>query len=64
MESIGIGFQILDDAKNITGGNKGKNIGDDIVEGKKSFPVIFHLEEHPEDLQKIQSYFETQKKKE
>ncbi|QEJ95519.1 polyprenyl synthetase family protein [Treponema phagedenis] len=62
MESIGIGFQILDDAKNITGGNKGKNIGDDIVEGKKSFPVIFHLEEHPEDLQKIQSYFETAKK--
>lgn len=39
-EEIGVGFQILDDIKNITTGNPGKLRGDDIVEGKKSLPVI------------------------
>lgn len=41
-EDIGVGFQILDDIKNITTGNPGKHRGDDIVEGKKSLPVIMH----------------------
>lgn len=41
-EEIGVGFQILDDIKNITTGNPGKHRGDDIVEGKKSLPVILH----------------------
>ncbi len=41
-ESIGVGFQILDDIKNITTGNPGKHRGDDIVEGKKSLPVILY----------------------
>lgn len=46
---IGEGFQVLDDVINITTGNKGKKRGDDIIEGKKSLPLIFHLEEKPED---------------
>jgi len=42
-EDIGVGFQILDDVKNLTTGNPGKRRGDDIVEGKKSLPVILYL---------------------
>jgi len=35
-EKLGVGFQILDDVKNVSGdGIAGKNRGDDIVEGKK-----------------------------
>lgn len=41
-EEIGVGFQIMDDIKNITTGNPGKHRGDDIVEGKKSLPVILY----------------------
>ncbi len=37
---MGVGFQILDDVINLTSGNPGKKRGDDIVEGKKSLPVI------------------------
>ncbi len=43
-EDIGVGFQILDDVKNLVTGNPGKLRGDDIVEGKKSLPVLFHAE--------------------
>ena len=39
-EQMGVGFQILDDVTNLTTGNPGKKRGDDIVEGKKSLPVI------------------------
>ena len=39
---IGIGFQIIDDVINLTTGNPGKKRGDDIVEGKKSLPVLIH----------------------
>ena len=42
-ESLGAGFQILDDVKNLTTGNPGKKRGDDIVEGKKSLPLILYL---------------------
>jgi octaprenyl-diphosphate synthase len=42
-EKLGVGFQILDDVCNLTAGNPGKNRGDDIVEGKKSLPVILYL---------------------
>ena len=37
---MGVGFQILDDVINLTVGNPGKKRGVDIVEGKKSLPVI------------------------
>lgn len=46
--NIGIGFQIIDDVQNLTIGNPGKKRGDDIVEGKKSLPVILHIEKNPE----------------
>ena len=54
----GVGFQILDDVKNISTGNAGKKRGDDIVEGKKSMPVILHIEKHPEDAAALTAYFE------
>ena len=57
MTDMGIGFQILDDVKNITEGNAGKRRGDDIVEGKKSLPLIFYTEENPEGAEKIKLLF-------
>lgn len=41
-ENIGVGFQIMDDVRNLATGNPGKRRGDDIIEGKKSLPVILH----------------------
>ena len=55
---VGVGFQILDDVKNISTGNAGKKRGDDIVEGKKSLPVILHIEKNPEDAAALTAYFE------
>jgi octaprenyl-diphosphate synthase len=45
---LGVGFQIIDDVKNLRGGIAGKKRGDDIVEGKKSLPVILFLEQEGE----------------
>jgi octaprenyl-diphosphate synthase len=42
-EQLGAGFQILDDVTNLTQGNPGKKRGDDIVEGKKSLPILLYL---------------------
>jgi len=56
--NIGIGFQIIDDVQNLTLGNPGKKRGDDIVEGKKSLPVLMHIEKYPEDKEKITALFE------
>jgi octaprenyl-diphosphate synthase len=56
--SIGAGFQILDDVQNLTTGNPGKKRGDDIVEGKKSLPVLMHIAKYPEDKDKISKLFE------
>jgi octaprenyl-diphosphate synthase len=47
-ENLGLGFQILDDVKNLTTGNPGKKRGDDIVEGKKSLPVLLYLHKNRE----------------
>lgn len=55
---IGVGFQIIDDVINLTDGNPGKKRGDDIVEGKKSLPVLLHLNKKPEDKEKICSLME------
>jgi octaprenyl-diphosphate synthase len=41
-EKLGVGFQILDDVRNLDT-VPGKKLGDDIVEGKKSLPVILYL---------------------
>ena len=56
---IGIGFQIIDDVINLTSGNPGKKRGDDIVEGKKSLPVLIHVSEHPDDKEKIADFMKT-----
>jgi octaprenyl-diphosphate synthase len=45
---LGVGFQILDDVKNLLDGVPGKKRGDDIVEGKKSLPVLLYLHRYPE----------------
>jgi octaprenyl-diphosphate synthase len=42
-EKLGVGFQILDDVKNLLEGAPGKRRGDDVVEGKKSLPVLLYL---------------------
>ena len=57
-EATGVGFQILDDVKNISAGNAGKKRGDDIVEGKKSLPAILHIEKCPADAASLTAYFE------
>lgn len=56
--NIGIGFQIIDDVINLTTGNVGKKRGDDIVEGKKSLPVLIHGTIKSEDKIRIASYME------
>ena len=58
---IGEGFQILDDVQNLTSGNPGKKRGDDIVEGKKSLPVLFCVEKFPESKSKFSTLFERAK---
>lgn len=57
---IGAGFQIIDDVINLTTGNPGKERGDDIVEGKKSLPVLIFVQkqkEHPHEIKKLESCF-------
>jgi len=46
-EQLGVGFQILDDEKNLRTGVPGKKRGDDIVEGKKSLPILLYLHRYP-----------------
>lgn len=58
---IGEGFQVLDDVQNLTSGNPGKKRGDDIVEGKKSLPVLICVENFPDAKDKISSLFERAK---
>ena len=57
--NIGMGFQIIDDVINLTTGNVGKKRGDDIVEGKKSLPVLIHTELKPQDKVQIADYMKT-----
>ena len=52
-EKLGIGFQILDDVKNLTTGIPGKKHGDDIVEGKKSLPVLLYLNKFPAGREQV-----------
>ena len=56
-ENMGTGFQILDDVQNLSSGIPGKDRGDDIVEGKKSLPVILHAESRPEDIPRLAELF-------
>jgi len=50
---MGVGFQIIDDVKNLTTGNPGKKRGDDIVEGKKSLPVLLYMHKFPEKRDRV-----------
>ena len=54
--NIGIGFQIIDDVINLTTGNPGKKRGDDIVEGKKSLPIIIYSQKHADDKSKLEDF--------
>ena len=56
-EDVGVAFQIIDDVINLTTGNPGKDRGDDIVEGKKSLPVIFHAMADPDSLPRLVELF-------
>ena len=55
-EAMGIGFQIVDDVTNLVTGNPGKKRGDDIVEGKKSLPVIL-FRENGGDMKRLSEFF-------
>lgn len=46
-QQVGQTFQMLDDLTNITVGNAGKVSGDDLLEGKKSWPLICYIESFP-----------------
>ena len=50
---MGVGFQILDDVKNLTTGIPGKRKGDDITEGKKSLPILLYLSKYPERRERV-----------
>ncbi len=62
-EKLGVGFQILDDVKNLTTGNPGKKRGDDIVEGKKSLPVLLYLHENPAQRDMVYRCFSAAREK-
>lgn len=57
-EDFGVAFQIIDDIKNLTTGVPGKKRGDDIIEGKKSLPVILYLTRHPEAGTRVKRLFQ------
>ncbi|MCL2801969.1 MAG: polyprenyl synthetase family protein [Treponema sp.] len=58
---MGVGFQILDDVKNLTTGIPGKKRGDDVVEGKKGLPVLLYMHKYPEKRDIIFYYFHAAK---
>ena len=57
-EDFGTAFQIIDDVKNLSSGIPGKQRGDDIIEGKKSLPVILHLRKEPQTKEELRELFE------
>jgi len=60
-KKMGVGFQILDDVKNLTTGVRGKRRGDDVVEGKKSLPVLLYIDKYPHKKEMIFYYFHVAK---
>ncbi|HAF85529.1 MAG TPA: polyprenyl synthetase family protein [Sphaerochaeta sp.] len=61
-ETIGVGFQILDDVINLEKGNPGKMQGDDIIENKKSLPIIIYVEENPDQVEYVMGVFQEARK--
>ncbi len=57
-EDAGVAFQILDDVRNLRTGNPGKARGDDIVEGKKSLPVLLACGRDPGLRKRLPALFE------
>jgi octaprenyl-diphosphate synthase len=47
---LGIAFQIVDDALDYTGSEIGKNLGDDLEEGKPTLPLIRAMKTAPPDV--------------
>jgi octaprenyl-diphosphate synthase len=62
-EKAGVAFQIIDDVKNLTTGNPGKQRGDDIVEGKKSLPVILFHQDYRDDYPVLASLMTESRRK-
>jgi octaprenyl-diphosphate synthase len=60
-QKLGVGFQILDDVKNLSTGIPGKTQGDDVVEGKKSLPVLLFLRENTSRIDLVQRCFNAAK---
>ncbi len=52
-EQLGVAFQVMDDVINLETGNPGKMRGDDIIEGKKSLPLILHAKRRPEKVPEL-----------
>lgn len=62
---VGAGFQVIDDVINLTSGNPGKKRGDDIVEGKKSLPVLLFAEKYgvsSSEYQELENCFKLARK--
>lgn len=60
--NIGAGFQILDDVTNLTTGNPGKKRGDDLVEMKRSLPVILFAQKNKSNKENVQKLLDYMKK--
>lgn len=54
---FGACFQVIDDVANLATGVPGKLRGDDIIEGKKSLPIILHLQRRPGDRDQVRDCF-------
>lgn len=52
-----LAFQILDDAKNLSGDIAGKEVADDLIEGKRSYPVVLHVASFNDDGEKVLDAF-------
>ncbi|MFA5570829.1 MAG: polyprenyl synthetase family protein [Sphaerochaetaceae bacterium] len=61
-EDIGLLFQMIDDILNLESGNPGKHQGDDIVENKKSLPIIMYIEQFPNQQEEVFELFAYAKK--
>jgi octaprenyl-diphosphate synthase len=61
-EKFGIGFQILDDVRNLSTGIPGKERGDDVVEGKMSLPLLLYLHQEKGHLAFVQNCFAAARK--
>ena len=57
-EDFGVCFQIIDDVRNLMTGNPGKMRGDDLVEGKKSLPLLLAMSSGDREASRLQNLLE------